>query len=130
MRDEADHAGAPLRAEVRERLYDQALDFARIGAWECELETERLTWTPGVYDIFGYPMANPLRRASIVDLYADESRRNMELARAEVIRSGRAVTLDAEIRTWCGERRWMRLSINTVGESGRPVRIFGSKQDT
>jgi diguanylate cyclase (GGDEF)-like protein len=74
-------------------------------------------------------MGNPLRRASIVDLYIDESRRNMELARAEVIRSGRAVTLDAEIRTWRGERRWIRLLINTAGESGRPVRIFGSKQD-
>jgi diguanylate cyclase (GGDEF)-like protein len=129
MRDEADHAGAPLRAEVRVRLYDQALDLARIGAWECELETERLTWTSGVYDIFGYPMGNPLRRASIVDLYVDESRRNMELARAEVIRSGRAVSLDAEIRTWRGERRWMRLLINTDGGRGRRARIFGSKQD-
>ena len=129
MRDEADHAGAPLRAEVRVRLYDQALDLARIGAWECELETERLTWTSGVYDIFGYPMGNPLRRASIVDLYVDESRRNMELARAEVIRSGRAVSLDAEIRTWRGERRWMRLLIHTDGGGGRRARIFGSKQD-
>ena len=129
MRDEADHAGAPLRAEVRVRLYDQALDLARIGAWECELETERLTWTSGVYDIFGYPMGNPLRRASIVDLYVDESRRSMELARAEVIRSGRAVSLDAEIRTWRGERRWMRLLINTDGGGGRRARIFGSKQD-
>src|SRR6201997_5279332 len=125
----ADHAATALSDEVRLRLYDQALNLARIGAWECELETERLTWTPGVHDIFGYPMGNPLRRASIVDLYVDESRRNMELARAEVIRSGRAVTLDTEIRTWRGERRWMRLSINTVGESGRPVRIFGYKQD-
>ena len=129
MRDEADHALSALSDAVRLRLYDQALNIARIGAWECELETERLTWTPAVYDIFGYPTGNPLRRASIVDLYVDESRRNMELARAEVIRSGRAVTLDAEIRTWRGERRWMRLSIDTVREAGRPARIFGSKQD-
>ena len=129
MRDEAGHALTALSDAVRLRLYDQALNIARIGAWECELETERLTWTPGVYDIFGYPMGNPLRRSSIVDLYIDESRRNMELARAEVIRNGQAVTLDAEIRTWRGERRWMRLSIDTVKEAGRPVRIFGSKQD-
>src|ERR1700742_3830438 len=122
MRDEADHAGAPLPAEVRARLYDQALDLARIGAWECELETERLTWTRGVYDIFGYPTGNPLRRTNIVDLYLDESRRDMELARAEVIRSGRAVTLDTQIRTWQVERRWMRLSINAEQENGR----FGS----
>jgi PAS domain S-box-containing protein len=129
MRDDANHATATLSDEVRVRLYDQALNLARIGAWECELETERLTWTPGVHDIFGYPIGNPLRRASIVDLYIDESRRNMELARAEVIRSGRAVMLDTEIRTWRGERRWMRLSINMMEEGGRPVRIFGSKQD-
>jgi diguanylate cyclase (GGDEF)-like protein/PAS domain S-box-containing protein len=129
MRDEADHAAAALSDAARVRLYDQALNHARIGAWECELETERLTWTPGVHDIFGYPIGNPLRRTNIVDLYIDESRRNMELARAEVIRTGRAVTLDTEIRTWRGERRWMRLSINTVGNNGRPRRIFGAKQD-
>ena len=129
MRDEADHSAAVLSDDVRIRFYDQALNLARIGAWACELETERLIWTPGVYDIFGYPMGNPLRRASIVDLYLDESRRNMELARAEVIRSGRPVTLDTEIRTWRGERRWMRLSISTEGRGGRPARIFGSKQD-
>ncbi|MDA9440505.1 diguanylate cyclase [Bradyrhizobium sp. CCBAU 51745] len=122
-----DHATLP--DEVRVRLYDQALNAARIGAWECVLETERLSWTQGVYDIFGFPESNPLRRADIVDLYIDESRRHMELARAEVIRSGSPVTLDAQIRTWRGERRWMRLSINAVHEGGRPVRIFGCKQD-
>src|ERR1700744_2150195 len=122
----ADHINA---ASARLRLYDQALNLARIGAWECELATERLTWTSGVHDIFGFPIGNPLRRASIVDLYLDESRRDMELARAEVIRSGRAVTLDTEIRTWHGERRWMRLSINAEQEDGRTIRIFGAKQD-
>jgi diguanylate cyclase (GGDEF)-like protein len=129
MRDDADDAAAATSDGVRVRLYDQALNLTRIGAWECELETERLTWTQGVYDIFGYPVGNPLRRASIVDLYVDESRRNMELARADVIRSGRAATLDVEIRTWRSERRWMRLSINTVAEGGRRARIFGVKQD-
>lgn len=124
-----DHAASTLSDQVRVRLYDQALIGAGIGAWECELETERLSWTQGVYDIFGYPTGNPLRRASIVDLYVEESRRNMELARAEVIRCGRPVTLDTEIRTWRGESRWMRLSINAVREGEQPVRIFGSKQD-
>ncbi|MGP9814412.1 diguanylate cyclase domain-containing protein [Rhodopseudomonas sp. NSM] len=124
-----DPAASVLPDEVRVRLYDQALNDARIGAWECDLETERLSWTSGVYDIFGFPVGNPLRRTSIVDLYVDESRRNMELARAEVIRSGRPVTLDTEIRTCRGERRWMRLSINAARQGGRPARIFGSKQD-
>ncbi|RJF74091.1 sensor domain-containing diguanylate cyclase [Rhodopseudomonas palustris] len=124
-----DPAASGLSDEVRLRLYDQALPAARIGAWECELATERLNWTPGVYAIFGYPPGNPLRRAAIVDLYVDESRRNMELARAEVIRSGRPVTLDTEIRTWRGETRWMRLSIHAQRDGVGPLRIFGAKQD-
>lgn len=123
------YAASTLSDEVRARLYDQALTVAGIGAWECDLATERLTWTQGVYDIFGYPADNPLRRADIVDLYIDEARRNMELARAEVIRSGRPLTLDTEIRTWRGEKRWMRLCINASQEAGRSVRIYGSKQD-
>lgn len=121
-------AASMLSDEVRVRLYDQALAAARIGAWECDLETERLSWTSGVYDLFHYPIGNPLRRADIVALYVDESRRNMELARAEVISSGRAVMLDTEIRTWRGESRWMRLRINAGQTAGRPT-IFGCKQD-
>jgi hypothetical protein len=38
-------------------------------------------------------------------------------------------SLDAEIRTWRGERRWMRLLINADSGDGRRARIFGSKQD-
>lgn len=124
-----DHTASVLSDEARLRLYDRALNAARIGVWECDLETERLRWSSGVYAIFGYPADNPLRRASIVDLYADESRLHMELARAEVIRSGRPVTLDTEIRTCHGETRWMRLSIDALREGDRPVRIFGCKQD-
>jgi hypothetical protein len=44
-------------------------------------------------------MGIPLRRTSTVELYEGRSRCNMERARAEVIRSGRAVSLDAEVRT-------------------------------
>jgi len=127
MREDA--AASVLPDEARLRLYEQALTGARIGAWECDLETERLSWTAGVYDIFGYPAGNPLRRASIVGLYSDQSRLHMELARAEVIRSGRPITIDTEISTWRGERRWMRLTIHAAQADGRPPRIFGSKQD-
>ncbi|WP_047309282.1 sensor domain-containing diguanylate cyclase [Rhodopseudomonas palustris] len=127
MRDNP--AASVLSDAARPRLYDRALKAARIGVWECDLATERLSWTSGVYAIFGYPAGNPLRRADILDLYVDESRRHMELARAEVIRSGHSVTLDTEIRTWHGESRWMRLSIDLMREDDRPVRIFGCKQD-
>jgi diguanylate cyclase (GGDEF)-like protein len=111
------------------RIYDQATRLARIGAWECDLATEALTWTDGVYDLFDLPRSSEVRRAAIVDLYEDESRRQMERLRAEAIRTGRSFTLDARIRTRHGASRWMRLTADVVYEHDRPVRIFGAKQD-
>jgi PAS domain-containing protein len=112
MKNEASQFFALQSAEIRARLYDQAFGHARIGAWECELATERLTWTSGVYELFGHPMDSPLKRANIVDLYSPDSRRDMEIARADVIRSGRSVSLDTEIRTWDGAKEFAAASRN------------------
>ena len=114
---------------TRLRLYDAALRLAGLGVWECDLATERLTWSEGVHRIFDYPTDLPLVRSVIVDLYAEESRRDMERLRSEAIRTGQSVTLDTRIRTYRGEERWMRLAIDVERIDGKTVRIFGAKQD-
>lgn len=113
----------------RLQLYDGAFRLAGFGAWECDLATERLAWTEGVHRLFEYSTDLPLRRSVIADLYAEESRRDMERLRAEAIRSGQGCVLDAKIRTYRGEERWMRLAIEVERVDGRAIRIFGAKQD-
>jgi len=110
-------------------LRDRAALRARIGMWECDLATETLCWTDGVYDLFGLPRGITVDRSVTVGLYEVDSRRDMERLRAEAIRSGGSFTLDAQIRTIDGEPRWMRLSAEVDYEDGRPVRLFGVKQD-
>jgi len=111
------------------RIYDQAAQLAKIGAWECDLKNERLTWTDGVYDLFELPRGSTLHRASIVDMYCDDSRRQMQRLRARAINAQGSFVLDASIRTSGGKCRWMRLSAQAVHRHGRPLRIFGAKQD-
>src|SRR4051794_10255375 len=53
----------------------------------------------------------------------------MESLRAEAIRSGRGFVLDGRIRTFRGEERWIRIHAEVAREAGRPVRLFGAKQD-
>lgn len=118
-----------LSVRQQKRLYDQAARLAHFGAWECDLATEDLTWTDGVHALFELPVGTPLKRATIVDLYVGDSRHDMEIMRAEAIRTRQGFTLDAQIRTCRGEHRWMRISADVECEAGRPVRIFGAKQD-
>ncbi len=111
------------------KMYDRSSALARIGVWECDLATEALTWTDGVYDLFELPRGSPLERARIVALYDEESRREMEKLRAEAIATGDSFSLDIHIRTAKGNERWIRLTADVEREDGRPVRIFGTKQD-
>lgn len=120
---------AQTASDARLRLYEETWRLAGIGAWECDLATERLIWTEGVHRLFEFPTDVPLRRQATVDLYLDESRRDMERMRAEVIRSGQGFQLDAQIKTCRGEQRWMRLSVGVERENGAAIRLFGTKQD-
>ncbi|QNQ10748.1 diguanylate cyclase domain-containing protein [Sphingomonas alpina] len=111
------------------RLYDRATSLVTLGAWECDLDTSALTWTEGVYQLFGLsPLIAP-DRAATVELYHEESRREMEALRAEAIATGRGFALDARIQTVAGVERWMRLTTGVEQERGRARRLYGAKQD-
>lgn len=110
-------------------LLDRASALAGIGAWECDLPTETLNWTTGVFNLFGIPQGSKIDRRDIVGMYCDESREAMEWLRAEAIARQRGFTLDAEISRMDGDRRWMRLTADVVCHNGRPARLYGLKQD-
>ena len=90
-----------------------------MGAWECDLATERLSWTPGVYDLFDLPRGSHVERRRVVELYEETSRVGMEALRAEALRTGLGFSLEARIVTAAGQRRWMRLNTDVVLEKGR-----------
>lgn len=112
-----------------------ALDPARIGelnlhhsgCWECDLSDNSLSWSGGVYDIFGFPRGAAVDRGETVALYAEHSRCKMERLRAYAIRHRRGFTLDAEICPVIGGRRWMRLICAPVCDGDRVVRLHGLK---
>jgi len=97
------------------------------GCWECDLADNSLIWSGGVYDLFGLPRGASVSREEAAALYSDESRTKMEQLRAHAIRHRRGFTLDAEIRSVTGERRWMRLICAPVCEDHRVVRLHGLK---
>ncbi len=111
------------------KMYDRASALARIGVWECDLATERLSWTDGVYDLFELPRGTPVERLEIVDLYDPESRREMERLRSNAIKDGGSFSLEIKVRTAHGNQRWLRLTADVERENGKSVRIFGTKQD-
>ena len=111
------------------KIFDRAATAARIGVWECALPDETLTWTDQVYAMFDLPRDAPLDRDRIVACYAPDSRAALAEARGRAIAERGGFTLDAEIVTGQGRRRWIRINAVVECEGADPVRIFGMKQD-
>ncbi|ODU21684.1 MAG: hypothetical protein ABS87_04780 [Sphingomonas sp. SCN 67-18] len=105
-----------------------ALARRGIGFWECDLIDNALRWTAPVYDLFGLPRGQPVRREDALALYAPESRAAMEALRAHAIRHRRGFTLNAEIRPGLAGSRWMRLIAAPICDGDRVIRLYGLKQ--
>lgn len=111
-------------------LLDRATAAAGIGAWACDLtDDERLTWSAGVFDLFGLPHHNPVDRRMTLAMYDEPSRVALERLRADAVAYGRGFSLDARIIRADGMPRWIRLQVETERRHGRTVRLYGVKQD-
>ena len=100
-----------------------------IGQWRCDLSDDSLSWSAEIYDLFGFPRGATVARAEAAARYGEGSRAAMERLRAYAIRHRRGFTLDAEIFTAQGERRWMRLVTAPVCEGGHVAALRGLKWD-
>ncbi|WP_339826303.1 diguanylate cyclase [uncultured Parasphingorhabdus sp.] len=110
-------------------LFDQAAPLVPIGAWSCDLISERLNWTDGVFDIFGLSSDDALDREAAIGLYCEESRELLEHKRSQAIENCGGFTLDARIVRPDGNERWIRITAATRGSNGRTEMLFGMKQD-
>ena len=111
------------------KIFDRASAAASIGVWQCSLPDETLNWTDVVYDIFDLPRGSALDRNEIVKLYSEESVKELHKRRSKAIADRTGFSLDAEIITPKGNRRWIRITASVECEHDKPVRIFGMKQD-
>ncbi|WP_157134557.1 hypothetical protein [Sphingomonas sp. PAMC 26605] len=98
------------------------------GWWACDLVTEALTWSDGVYDLFDFPRASVLDRAETAARYTPVSRIALECLRVAAIRDKTGFTLDAELDLGTG-RRWVRIVAQVECVDGKAMRLFGTKSD-
>jgi len=110
-------------------VVSQAAALVGLSAWSCDLNTEALEWSDGVFAIFGLDRETHFERRDTVELYCEESREAMQRLRRQAIEARSGFSMEAQIRQPGGDLRWMRLAAATRVENGRAVQLFGMKQD-
>jgi diguanylate cyclase (GGDEF)-like protein len=116
-------------AGVVDPMLDRAMALAGLGAWSCNLADERLSWTSGVYELFGLPPETAIDRRETLAMYIEESRATLERLRGAAIATRGSFTLDAQIRRADGAPRWMRVNGEVVCQADGTRLLHGMKQD-
>ncbi len=110
-------------------VFERASQAAGIGLWQCRLADEALTWSGAVYALFGLPAGAALDRGDIVARYLPESAEELAEKRARALEQRSGFSMDACIATSDNGNRWIRITASVESIKGRPVRLFGMKQD-
>ncbi len=110
-------------------LLDSTGAMARIGGWEVEVATNKLTWTGEVFRIHEVPADFVPTVTAALDFYAVDSKPLIEKALTRAINFGERFDLRLEIITALGNQRWVHVIGTANYSDGAIVTVSGVFQD-
>ena len=113
------------------RLLEQALQLAQMGSWEMDHATGRVTWSDGLYALFG------MRRGSFgcdyeefLSLVHPDDRGAVDAAFRHSLRTRQPYEAEHRVVWPDGQVRWMlERGVTSHAGDGRPLRSSGFTQD-
>jgi len=111
-------------------LVEHTHEVARVGGWELDIPTMRLSWTEQTYSIHEVSPERYLPSVeSAVEFYSSEDRARIGRALERALEHGEAWDLVLQLRTGQGNRVWVRTQGMVERDRGMPVRVYGSIQN-
>ncbi|PSQ73034.1 MAG: PAS domain-containing sensor histidine kinase [Bacteroidetes bacterium QH_9_64_21] len=117
------------RLERRDDFFRKAQALADVGAWEYDVQEDRLRWSKEVYRIHGLPEDTDPTPDEAVNFYHQEDRPEIREAFTRAIEEGEPCDEELRIRRPDGSVRWVRVYGEPQVEGGDTARVRGAFQD-
>lgn len=123
-----------LKAVEAEKQRNQDLlettgTMAKLGGWEFDLRSNKLTWSKEVYRIHELPVGEEVDLGESINYFAPESRPIIQRAIEDGIVEGRAWDLQLPFITARNRRLWVRSVGFVEYADGEPIMLRGAFQD-
>ena len=117
-----------------ENLLDLTNQVARVGGWEVDLIRKKARWSKVVKQIYEVPYDYEPQFDIITGkgsgfILHDASRKLIDDATNEAIKTGRSYNLEIKITTVTGKELWTRIIGHAEFENGVCKRLYGTFQD-
>ena len=110
-------------------LLKNASEIAKVGGWELELASMKLTWSLGTYRLHELDPRTPVDIANAILFYAPEAQPVIAAAVQAAIETGTPYDLELPLLTAKGRAFWAQAKCNPVTENGRVIKLVGAFQD-
>ena len=129
VRDETAHHALEERLRKSNELLQEMGALAHVGGWELDPATRSGSWTRELALIHDLDPDTVGERVFGLDFLEGRWRILVEAALEQLIRDGTPYTLELEIRTAKGVRKWVRSVAVPVYAEGVLVKVRGATQD-
>ena len=121
---------AAAAAVERERSLRVIAEMARLGGWVVDLSTGVCHWSDVVCELHGVPAGTTLGPEDGVRWFAPEHHAVVREAFERAVTEGTPYSLEVQIVTLAGDRRWVRTTGELVRDAdGHPQLVRGTVQD-
>jgi PAS domain S-box-containing protein len=120
---------AALALRESQKFLERASSLAKLGAWQLDIESAQLTWSPQLKKIYEVDYDFQPLQDSGYDRYLPEYRPILDAAVQRCISDGTPWDLELRLTTAKGKTIWARVVGEATFEEGRAVQLIGILQD-
>jgi PAS domain S-box-containing protein len=110
-------------------LLHRTEEMAKVGGWELDVQTGRMSWTEELYRIHAVPMRFEPDLSSTIGFYAPEAQPVFRSALNRCIEGGHTFQLELPFVTSQGTRKWVRTRGEARKENGTITHVTGMVLD-
>ena len=110
-------------------LLHRTEEMARVGGWELDVNSGRMSWTEELYRIHSVPLRFEPDLESTIGFYAPEAQPVFRQALNRCIETGQSFQLELPFVTAQGTHRWVRTRGEAHEEDGTTIRVTGMVHD-
>lgn len=112
-----------------QQLLERTGHVARVGGWELDLRSRRVSWSAETRRIHEVPADFTPTVDNALDFYTPDAQRTMSAAVRQATATGASWDLEVPLVTAAGHRIWVRSVGEAEYEGSAVVRLFGAFQD-
>jgi PAS domain S-box-containing protein len=129
------HTDVTPRKQLEERLRHgeemslQLSRLAQIGAWEWEIASKRVTWSPEMFRIHEVDLGFEPTIEKSLEFYHDQAQETLREALRNASEDGIGFDLELPMATARGHKLWVRMLGRAEVKDGKTSRVYGAFQD-